>query len=136
MNIDKGFFLRVELRRALRIVTIFALTSGVSACVVRAEPPVVGGYATVYADDELPASVDVDLYPHVWFEGGYAYYVNDRWYYRSGERWVRLRREPPALARYRATYVQHAPPARGHAYERRRQASPNYGYPHPAGHGR
>jgi hypothetical protein len=80
----------------------------------------------------VPASVDVDLYPHVWFEGGYAYYVNDNWYYRSGGRWARMREEPPALARYRTAYVQHAPPARERTYDRRRQAPPAYGYPHPA----
>jgi hypothetical protein len=113
-----------------------ALVSGASACVVHEEPPVVGGYATVYADDEVPASVDVTVYPHVSFEGGYAYCVNDSWYYRTGGRWVRMRQEPPALARYRATYVQHAPPARGRAYERRREAPPAYGYPRPGEHGR
>jgi hypothetical protein len=120
----------------LGFATTFALAPAASACVVREEPPVVGGYATVYADEEVPVSVDIDLYPHVWFEGGYAYYVNDRWYYRSGGRWVRMRAEPPALARYRATYVQSAPPARQRSYERHRQVAPTYGYPHSAEHGR
>jgi hypothetical protein len=127
---------RVGATHAVKFVMISALASGAAACAVRAEPPVVGGYATVYADDEVPASVDMELYPHVWFEGGYAYYRNDRWYYRSGRRWVRMREEPPALARYRATYVQHVPRARGRAYERRPQAAPTYGYPHPAERGR
>jgi hypothetical protein len=122
--------------RAVGFATTFVLASGASACVVRAEPPVVGGYAAVYADDEVPASVDIDVYPHVWFDGSYAYYVNDRWYYRSSGRWVRMREEPPALARYRATYVQQAPRARGRAYEHGRHAPPTYGYPHPAEHGR
>jgi hypothetical protein len=130
-----GYLSRAATARALGFATTFVLAAAASACAVEAGPPVVGGYATVYADDEVPASVDIDVYPHVWFEGGYAYYVHDRWYYRSAGRWVRMRQEPPALARYRATYVQHAPPARGRAYERRREAPPTYGYPHPE-HGR
>jgi hypothetical protein len=131
----RGNISRAAAVRALGFATTFVLASGASACAVRAEPPVVGGYATVYADDEVPTNVDIDVYPHVWFEGGYAYYVNDGWYYRSSGRWVRLRREPPLLARYRAEHVQHAPPARERAH-RRRETAPAYGYPRPAERGR
>ena len=95
---------------AATLMGIVVLGQGLVACTVRAEPPVVGGYATVYADD---VPVDVGVYPHVAFEGGDAYYVNSRWYTRRDGRWLRLREEPPALRTYRTTYVR-PPPARQH----------------------
>lgn len=72
-----------------------------TGCAVEAEPPAVGGYATVYATDVPP---DVYAYPHVYYDGGYAYLVGDQWYYPYAGRWVVLRSEPPALYRYRVGY--------------------------------
>jgi hypothetical protein len=105
-----------------------------------AYPPTVGGYATAYADD---VPVDIYAYPHVYFSGGYAYLVRDRWYYPSEGRWVMLRTEPPQLYRYRSTYRQQAPPAYAPGYEpyyRRNEQGPYvppappapYAYPPPA----
>ncbi len=88
------------------------------------EPPLVGGYATVYAETVPP---DIYAYPHVWYGGSYVYLVGDRWYYPSESGWVVLRREPQTLYQYRATYRFRAPPAYGRTY---RQAPPP---PPPAG---
>lgn len=76
---------------------------GLSGCTVEAEPPAVGGYATVYAGAVPP---DIYAYPHVYYDGGYAYLVGDQWYYPYGEQWVVLRREPPVLYRYRLGYAR------------------------------
>ncbi len=72
-----------------------------SGCAVEAEPPVVGGYATVYATDVPP---DIYGYPRVYYGSDYAYLVGDQWFYPYAGRWVVLRREPPALYRYRIGY--------------------------------
>jgi hypothetical protein len=84
-----------------RAVWIIAAAVATAGCSTRS--PAVGGYATAYAP-EVPAGVYG--YPHVWFDGGYAYLVGDRWYYpmRGTTRWVVLRAEPPELYRYRYTY--------------------------------
>jgi hypothetical protein len=99
---------------------------------MRAYPPYVGGYATIYADT---VPVDVYAYPHVWYDGGYAYLVNDEWYYPTAHGWVVLREEPPTLYQYRRQFVQQAPPAYpyyGPGYAPRTAPPPQYGYPPPA----
>jgi hypothetical protein len=111
---------------------VLSLLGGTAACAVEEYPPAVGGYATVYAYDVPP---NIYAYPHAYFEGGYAYLANDRWYYPSRGGWVMLRREPPQLYRYRTTYVQPAPPAyRGYEREPYRAPVPPapYAYPPPA----
>jgi hypothetical protein len=111
---------------------LLATSIGLGACAVRAYPPTVGGYATVYADG-VPA--DIYAYPHVSYEGSYAYLVGDRWYYPSGGGWVVLQDEPRELYRYRSTNVRRAPPAYGPGNEPREYAPPaqsQYGYPPPA----
>ncbi|MBV9946687.1 MAG: hypothetical protein JOZ69_07560 [Myxococcales bacterium] len=98
----------------------------VAGCAVHAYPPAVGGYATVYADDVPP---NIETYPRVSYEGGYAYLVNDRWYYPTSSGWVVLREEPRELYRYRADYGRRARPG----YYPRQSAPPaQYGYPPPA----
>jgi hypothetical protein len=82
------------------VVAAVSLAAG-AGCEAEAIPPDVGGYSTAYADSVPP---DIYAYPHVWFSGGYAYMVGDNWYYPNRGRWVRLRREPPELRRYRAQY--------------------------------
>lgn len=88
--------------RAALLLAMFAGSAALSGCTVEAEPPAVGGYATVYAGDVPP---DIYAYPHVYYEGGYAYLVGDQWYYPYAGRWVVLRSEPPALYRYRIGYA-------------------------------
>jgi hypothetical protein len=92
-------------------------------------PPVVGGYPTVYADYIPP---DIYGYPHVWYEGSYAYLVGDTWYYPSRAGWVLLRQETVPLYRYRAQYRYRTVPGYGRTY--RQPAPPAYrqGYPRPA----
>jgi hypothetical protein len=125
----------MQLTGPLGSIALFAALAGLPACAVRAYPPAVGGYATVYADG---VPTDIYAYPHVPYEGGSAYLVGDRWYYPTGGGWVVLAGEPPELYRYRTTYVQQAPPTyRGYyrSYEPRQYAPPApapYGYPPPA----
>lgn len=90
-------------RRAALLLGMLAIPVGLalSGCTVEAEPPAVGGYATLYAQDVPP---DIYAYPHVYYDGGYAYLVGDQWFYPYAGRWVVLRREPPALYRYRVGY--------------------------------
>lgn len=90
-------------RRAVLLLGMLAMPAGLaqSGCAVEAEPPALGGYATVYAADVPP---DIYAYPHVYYDGGYAYLVGDQWYYPYADRWVVLRSEPPALYRYRVGY--------------------------------
>jgi hypothetical protein len=91
-----------RIRSALCVAAIAA--SAVAAplgCEAEAVPPDIGGYSTAYVDTVPP---NIYAYPHVWFSGGYAYMVGDNWYYPNRGRWVRLRREPPELSRYRAQY--------------------------------
>lgn len=54
--------------------------------------------------------VTYDAYPHTVYEGRTVYYIDNRWGYPRGERWVYYQSEPPPLARHR-TRVQAAPPA-------------------------
>jgi hypothetical protein len=117
---------------ALFVAPAIALGLALSACAARAYPPTVGGYATVYADD---APANISSYPHTEYEGGTAYYVNDRWYYGTPRGWVVLRGEPRELHQYRVSRrptVPVAPPV--YRREEPRQSAPpaQYGYPPPA----
>ena len=88
-----------------------------SAALVLAAMAAVGCTATVYPDpgdgvvytDEAPPNIEV--YPHVAYGDGYAYYVQGRWYRRTARGWGYYRNPPPELVRQRP-YVQEAPPAR------------------------
>ena len=120
--------MRIALAPSFGTIAVLAALATLPACAFRAEPPVVGGYATVYADT-VPA--DIYGYPHVWYEGGYAYLVGDRWFYPSTSGWVVLRGEPAPLYRYRAYYGYRGGPAYGRTI--RQPAPPAYrGYPPPA----
>ena len=88
---------------AALLLSLLASAAVLPGCTVEAEPPAVGGYATVYTDS-VPA--DIYGYPHVYYDGGYAYLVGDQWYYPYAGRWVVLRSEPPALYQYRVGYAR------------------------------
>ena len=106
-------------RCALGLAAGCALALGASGCA--AEMTADAGVAS-YPDYDVeyvasPPVASIEAYPHVYYEGGYAYYVNDTWYYHSPQRgWARFRHEPPELSRYRP-YVQSAPPARRGYYQ-------------------
>jgi hypothetical protein len=101
----------------VRLLAALAAPVVLPGCLVASEPPFVGGYATIYATSVPP---DIYAYPHVWFEGGYAYLVGNRWYYPASGGWVVLRGEPPTLFRYRQAYGWRGTPY-GAAF---RQAAP------------
>ena len=79
----------------------------------------VGG-ELVYGHPVYPvevAPVEIATYPRVYYHGGYAYLVEDRWYYRGPRGWVVFREEPRELYRYRASLppehrARRAPPPR------------------------
>ncbi len=114
------------LSRQLESMALVAIFAGLPACAIEASPAV-GGYGSG-SYETVPA--DIYGYPRVPYGGGYAYLVGNHWYYPREGGWVLLRREPPELYRYRATYGQHANPGY-HGYERYVPPT-QYGYPRPA----
>lgn len=65
----------------------------------------VGG-ELIYGHPVYPVEVAppaITTYPRVYYHGGYAYLVEDRWYYPSSRGWVVFREEPRELHRYRTT---------------------------------
>jgi hypothetical protein len=82
-----------------------------------------GGVAEVgYVEvNEAPIVIDVQTYPHTYYEGHNVYFYQDRWYYQDGPRWAYYRHEPQVLYRQRG-YVQQAPPARYEGEVRERRA--------------
>ena len=85
------------------------VSSGCAARIATGETvAMVDGDDTVYVD---AAPVSIETYPHYRYAGADVYYVNGRYYRRSGNRWGYYRRAPRELERQR-TYVQHAPPVR------------------------
>jgi hypothetical protein len=113
--------MRLALAPSSGTIVVLAALATLPACALTAEPPIVGGYATFYAQT-VPA--DIYAYPHVWYEGGYAYLVGDRWFYPSSSGWVVLRSEPAPLFRYRTFYGARGVPAWGRAV--RQPAPPAY----------
>jgi hypothetical protein len=120
--------MRVALLPSFGTIAVLAALAALPACAVRVRPPIVGGYATFYADT---VPVDIYAYPHVWYEGGYTYLVGDRWFYPTASGWVILRSEPAPLFRYRASLGWRGTPAYGRTI--RQAAPPAYrGLPPPA----
>jgi hypothetical protein len=90
------------LRAGCMLLASAAMTLGAGCGVpvysesVAVAPAPVGGDAIVYVDAVPP---NIDIYPHYYYNGGYVYYVDGRWY-RQGQRgWGYYRQEPPELAR-------------------------------------
>ncbi len=82
------------------------------AAEVSAEPepgayPAPAGEDVVVYVDTVPA--DIEVYPHYYYGGGYAYYVEGRWYRRGERGWSYYRQEPPQLAQHRAEAGRAAP---------------------------
>lgn len=78
------------------VLAAIALSLGAPGCVVRAEeePAVVYGYPAVRV---VTVPQDVYLYPRAEYQGSYAYYVNDAWYYETPRGWVVFQRAPREL---------------------------------------
>ncbi|MEP7124987.1 MAG: hypothetical protein ABJE95_28920 [Byssovorax sp.] len=70
---------------------------------------------------EAPVEIDVETYPHTYYEGRTVYFYQDRWYYQDAGRWSYYRDEPPVLYRQRG-FVQQAPPADHEEHARRERA--------------
>lgn len=93
----------------------FVLALAVTGCYATVTAhPAVYGYDVVYVDTVPP---DIEGYPRVYYSGGWAYLVEDHWYYRSAGRWVVFAREPHPLWQYRVHGVPrhiHSPPGPRH----------------------
>jgi len=63
--------------------------------VVVADEPVV-------VASSVPA--EIETYPQVYYKGSVAYYVGNRWYWRTHAGFVTFRREPVELVRYRTAF--------------------------------
>ena len=96
--------------RAVLIVLVLAAFYALVGCVAEVEPATPVGYAEVTYAPMPVAEMDIESYPHTWYESRPVYLVNGRWWYRDGSRWAYYVREPMHLQRTRH-YVQEAPPA-------------------------
>jgi len=101
-------FKRLRILFALSGLALLATLGGCVAS-LQAEP--------VYVESG-PVPVNIEIYPHTYYEGRTVYYVDNHWRYRDGARWAYYREEPAPLYRQRS-YVQQAPPA-----DRRQSAPP------------
>ncbi len=111
-----------------KLAVVLAIASGLSGCVAEVAPaPYVGGSATVYAAT-VPA--DIELYPHVWYDGGYAYLVGDHWYHSGPRGWVVLQTEPAPLYRYHSTWGYGRPVQPAPGAVERQAAPPAHYYPY------
>ena len=80
------------------------LTTGCTAR-VSSEPPPVAAYSVAPGEDAIvyvdSVPSNIEAYPHYEYDGGYAYYVDGRWYRRGPRGWGYYRQEPPQLLRQR-----------------------------------
>ena len=97
---------------------VLLLTAG---CTGTTSATLVYDYPATYVET---VPVDIGYYPRAYYHGHYAYWVDDRWYYPSGRRWVVFREEPRELQRYRV-YNPH----RFEAAPRRYRPTPEFGIP-------
>jgi hypothetical protein len=98
--------IEVVMNQRMTVIAVACAALSLGGCYAYAEPP------TMYASaSEAPVEVDVQTYPHTYYEGRPVYYHRDRWYYRHDNRWQYYRHEPVELRRHRG-HVQQAPPAR------------------------
>ncbi len=88
--------------RILLLASSIVAALALGGCTLRAGPPVVTGGVTVES-----APIDVDVYPHVYYDGQWVYLVGDRWYHRGAHGWIVVGREPAALYHHRLYYRQH-----------------------------
>lgn len=112
---------RKYLRAAAALAALCAGGVGLLGCVASGEAQVVADYPVI---EVTTVPVQIEAYPRVYYEGSYAYLVDGHWYYRSHNRWVTFRREPPTLVTFRADYNRRrhvqtqpgftAPPAHPH----------------------
>ena len=105
---------RVGVRVAVYVAA--CLTAACTAGVYSEPQPVELYSAPAGVDDGIVydeyAPPDIHLYPHVFYEGGEAYYANGRWYRHGPRGWGYYRQTPPDLERQRP-FVQQAPMAHG-----------------------
>ena len=78
-----------------------ALAASLPGCLAHARGEVVYDYPVTYVD---AAPARIETYPRTYYHGRPAYLVDNRWYYRSNERWVYFREEPRELRDYRTRY--------------------------------
>lgn len=112
-------------RCALLTAVAGALALGAAGCVLRTAGQ--ADFVYEYPVVEVTATpVRIERYPRYYYRGDYAYYVDGRWYYRDGGRWVVFRRAPPELEEARTRIVRDqrrrgpvtvVPPARRHIHE-------------------
>jgi hypothetical protein len=89
------------LQHLLAVAVIAGAGAALTGCVVSDAPPaVMVAGVPAYAVTDVP--VEIESYPHVYYDGGFAYYVEGRWFYRTRGGYVVLQREPAELARFRA----------------------------------
>lgn len=84
----------IQLKSTLVAAALVAAFGALPACYAEATPD------AMYVDASAPG-VDITTYPHEDYQGQTVYWVNNRWYARSGDRWHYYRNEPAELHRRR-----------------------------------
>ncbi len=92
-----------KLGSLVAVVVLGAAGALLGGCVaeVQERPLMVADEPAVVA---TAVPVDIETYPHVVYRGSVAYYVGDRWYYRTPTGFVVFRHEPVELVRYRTAF--------------------------------
>ena len=119
---DKRFFSTMRTRPSGPLTTRSWAIGGLSIAAFALNS--LGCMGEVYA--ESPAGVDyvegpvvVESYPRTYYEGGYVYYGDGRWYRQTPRGWAYYRSEPEALYRHRTQVLITAPPPRRPEVEHR-----------------
>ncbi len=90
------------------LVARTALAGLVALAAAGCEATFTPGPLTASWDTEAEAYVepprDINVYPHVWYDGRWVYLVQGAWYAPTTQGWVILREEPRELGRYRTYY--------------------------------
>lgn len=87
------------------LIPIVALAAGCAGGYVGYDTGTTGAYIE---DDGPPVGVDVETYPRAYYDGGYVYNVNGRYYRRHGDHgWYRYREAPHGVHFERGHYEHH-----------------------------
>ena len=109
-----------------------------SGCTARVYTPTVRVSPAVVEEEPIDyvavVPPNIEAYPRYYYGGGYAYYVDGRWYRHGARGWGYYRREPPPLARQRPYLYRGPRPGVVEAQPRDRGDWDRHD--HPGNHGR
>lgn len=105
-----GLFARGNPGIFAAVTALTALTAlGTSGCEATFTPGPLAATWDTGAEAYVEPPGDINVYPHVWYDGRWVYLVEGDWYAPTIQGWVILRDEPRELGRYRTYYEPGAP---------------------------